>query len=445
MCGRLGRRLLKGDSFIVVALYVKNTGSVTRYLVFQPDVAGHKVFYVKDVQDWKQPRELFDALFELYNLLSTISEDRPALVDTEDPIKALDDDLGDNFKDTFMSKRTCDDAHDDAHEDESKPAKRSRGSHGGRGGKTSNCLNCGEHVYEDHQVLSAFTRAGVTLMSNDGDAYGLMPLDRLRPTMRHAMQSDGTAIVAKMLRPGCNELQILQHLHSIQSPYNHTIPLLAALEVDMGTFIVLPEGTSLHIGFLHGMFDSEVVDFGQQLIEGVAFLHRNGIAHLDIKPQNIVAIQSQLYIIDFDVSVRVDGPSALMDRWRGTRGWTAPEMGDPGGPRYWYSPIRADLWSCGRMLLYLAEKGAMRDDRFEALTMQLLNRNPLFRPLLHEQSPVTAWHPLSELQGRLKRKRDTLPPDVKPLGLGLGLDINSKVLYTCINLIEVSVNIYRDV
>jgi len=177
---RLGRRLLKGDSFIVVALYVENTGSVTRYLVFQPDVADRKVFYVKDVQDWKQPRGLFAALFELYNLLSTISEDRPALVDTEDTIKALDDDLGDNFNDTFMSERTYDGAHEDAHEDESKPAKRSRGSHGGRGGKASKRSNCGEYVYEDHQVLSAFTRAGVTLMSNDGDAYGLMPLDRVK-------------------------------------------------------------------------------------------------------------------------------------------------------------------------------------------------------------------------------------------------------------------------
>ena len=59
------------------------------------------------------------------------------------------------------------------------------------------------------------------------------------------------------------------------------------------------------------MFRSEIVDFSRQLKEGVAFLHRRGVAHLDIKPQNIVARANRLFIIDFDIPVRVDGPKAL--------------------------------------------------------------------------------------------------------------------------------------
>jgi serine/threonine protein kinase len=94
------------------------------------------------------------------------------------------------------------------------------------------------------------------------------------------------------------------------------------------------------------------VDFSQQLIEGVAFLHGHGIAHLDIRPQNIVALPNQLLIIDFDISVRVDGPNPLIDRWCGTPGWMAPEIGHQDGPKCLYSPIRADLWTCGLMLRY---------------------------------------------------------------------------------------------
>jgi serine/threonine protein kinase len=212
--------------------------------------------------------------------------------------------------------------------------------------------------------------------------------------MRHAIKSGGTAVVVKLLRPGSNELLILQHLHSIKSPDNHTIPLLTTFEfdVDVGTFILLPEATPLVLGFTFGKFCNNVVDFSRQLIEGIAFLHRHNIAHMDIKPSNIVVLQSRLFIIDFDISVRVDGPDALVDRWCGTPEWMAPEIGHEDGPKSLYSPIRADLWSCGLVLQYLARKGTVKENPFKTLMTQLLNTNPLVRPLLHLQSPVTAAH-----------------------------------------------------
>ena len=129
-------------------------------------------------------------------------------------------------------------------------------------------------------------------------------------------------------------------------PINHTIPLLRALKVNTWTFVLLPEATPLDDRFKYRMIHDNAVDFSRQLIEGVAFLHSQGIAHLDIKPQNIVVVPNKLFIIDFDISVRVDGPSthqrsinvdALIDRWCGTPGWMAPEIGHQDGPKYWYS------------------------------------------------------------------------------------------------------------
>jgi serine/threonine protein kinase len=144
----------------------------------------------------------------------------------------------------------------------------------------------------------------------------------------------------------------------------------------VSTFIFLPEATPLDLGFALGMFRNNVDDFGHQLIEGVAFLHRHGIAHLDIKPPNIVALPNQLFIIDFDISVRVDGPDALIDRWCGTPEWMTPEIGHQDGPRRLYSPIRADSWSCGLILRYLTSNGAVKEENpFGALTRQLLNKN----------------------------------------------------------------------
>ena len=214
---------------------------------------------------------------------------------------------------------------------------------------------------------------------------------QLKPTMRHATQSSGTAVIVKLLRRDSYELSILRYLHSSTSPYNHTIPLLGTLKLDVWTFILLPEAIPLDLGFKLGIFRNKGADFGHQLINGVAYLHRCHVAHLDIKPQNIVALENQLFIIDFDISVRVDGPDVLIDRWCGTPGWMAPEIGHQDGPKCFYSPIRADLWSCGLILRYLASKGVVKDKSIMTLTKQLLNKNPWLRPLLSDlQSSVSS-------------------------------------------------------
>ena len=72
---------------------------------------------------------------------------------------------------------------------------------------------------------------------------------QLKPKMRHAIQPNGTAVVVKLLHSDSNELRIFKHLHSIKSPYNHTIPLLKMFELDMRTSIFLPEATSIDLGF----------------------------------------------------------------------------------------------------------------------------------------------------------------------------------------------------
>jgi serine/threonine protein kinase len=107
----------------------------------------------------------------------------------------------------------------------------------------------------------------------------------------------------------------------------------------------------------------------------------------------------------------------LIDRWCGTTGWMAPEIGHEDGPVCLYSPIRADLWSCGRMLEYLARKGVVQDNRLKSLTKRLLNKNPRLRPLFDMESSVTVARPLSNWNGRSKRKLDALPHDAKRLAV----------------------------
>jgi serine/threonine protein kinase len=119
-----------------------------------------------------------------------------------------------------------------------------------------------------------------------------------------------------------------------------------------------------------------------QLVEGVRFMHQHKVAHLDLKPDNVLVRRGQLRIIDFGVSVRVSGADTMIKGFRGTPTWAAPEVGDPDGPDQRYSPIRADLWSCGRLLQYLANHLRSKNHPFGRWAKLLLDPNPLRRPLL---------------------------------------------------------------
>jgi serine/threonine protein kinase len=125
--------------------------------------------------------------------------------------------------------------------------------------------------------------------------------------------------------------------------------------------------------------------FAQQFLEGVRFMHRHNVAHLDLKPDNIVITAAKrpqrLLIIDFSVSVRVPKQEWWIEGYRGTEGWAAPEIEEP-NPRY--QPIRADLWSAGQVLRYFDRQCPDFHYRFKSLADKLLDHDPLHRPLLSE-------------------------------------------------------------
>jgi len=112
-------------------------------------------------------------------------------------------------------------------------------------------------------------------------------------------------------------------------------------------------------------------------------MHRHNVAHLDLKPDNIVVAgpTNRLFIIDFSVSVQISGLESRISGYRGTEGWAAPELELNSNREY--QPIRADLWSAGRVLQYLADQqhGHISGPIY-FLAERLMNRNPQLRPAL---------------------------------------------------------------
>ena len=203
--------------------------------------------------------------------------------------------------------------------------------------------------------------------------------------MREATRRDGIPVIIKRVKHGA-EVDILKYLGSHGGVSNHIIELLDVLDFDVHWLIIMPDYTPLR-QCSHRLSEARTVySLQKQFLEGVIFLHTKGVAHLDLKPDNVVIDfgqkskgrnQGALYIIDFGIAEMDVVISTVMEDVCGTRGWTAPEVQEG---RRW-SPLMADRWACGRMLLYLGEQ-IKWTSRVQDLVRKLMEDDPQARPSL---------------------------------------------------------------
>ncbi|XP_074551987.1 myosin light chain kinase, smooth muscle [Halichoeres trimaculatus] len=95
------------------------------------------------------------------------------------------------------------------------------------------------------------------------------------------------------------------------------------------------------------------VRYMQQILEGISYMHQQNIIHLDLKPENIVCVDTtgtSIKIIDFGLASRLDGNTPLKVM-HGTPEFVAPEVisFEPVGPA-------TDMWSIG-VICYILLSG----------------------------------------------------------------------------------------
>jgi Ca2+-binding EF-hand superfamily protein len=156
----------------------------------------------------------------------------------------------------------------------------------------------------------------------------------------------------------------------------NTVRYYEALEDDDNIFLVMENcsGGSLkeHINTAHsdfgtGVDERDLARIAVQLLQGVAYCHAHGVAHRDVKPQNLLFScgssingtiipmgctgegDARLKLVDFGIAgvVRSDRPDKrLLTRAVGTVGYMAPEVF---GSRP-YNGRAADMFSVGAVL-----------------------------------------------------------------------------------------------
>lgn len=155
----------------------------------------------------------------------------------------------------------------------------------------------------------------------------------------------------------------------------------------------------------------------QQLVSALHYCHQNGVAHRDVKPQNLLLDEEgNIKVSDFGLSAVADATIASKDRLMlqtacGTPAFAAPEI--VGRTRNAYDGSKADAWSCGVILFVMLSgylpfddanlvlmyrKMHRRDFRFPSwvskpargLICRLLDPNPKSR-LSIEDIPNDSW------------------------------------------------------
>ncbi|KAK7268917.1 hypothetical protein RIF29_21627 [Crotalaria pallida] len=111
----------------------------------------------------------------------------------------------------------------------------------------------------------------------------------------------------------------------------------------------------------------------QQLVSALRFCHRNGVAHRDLKPQNLLLDgEGNLKVSDFGLSALPEHlKNGLLHTACGTPAYTAPEILRRSGG---YDGSKADAWSCGLILFVLLAGHLPFDDSNIAAMCKVISR-----------------------------------------------------------------------
>lgn len=128
----------------------------------------------------------------------------------------------------------------------------------------------------------------------------------------------------------------------------------------------------------HSFSPKTIIETVTAIIEGVSFLHSNGLAHCDLKPENIIFVDGKLRIAD---------PGLVC------RGYSDPHAGTDGFRPPWKSTaIQNDIYAIGKILYCMFSRSSASDypslppgidfkkiRRFNEVTMRCCDDNPAIR------------------------------------------------------------------
>lgn len=216
---------------------------------------------------------------------------------------------------------------------------------------TNNSVVKDEGIYRDFVVKNeaigqgAFATVKKAIERSTGDSYAVKIINR-----RRAIHAGGKGAMAGVNR----ELQILRKLD-----HPNIVRLKSFYEDVENYYLVMelvPGGDLMDFVAANGAIGEDATQvITKQILDGIAYVHRLGILHRDLKPDNILIMQDDPIIVkitDFGLA-KISDNATFMKTFCGTLAYVAPEivtgkhesvqLNDPADN---YSNL-VDIWSLG--------------------------------------------------------------------------------------------------
>lgn len=186
------------------------------------------------------------------------------------------------------------------------------------------------------RLVKAKTALGQEAASSQALASFQTEIHRGRnSTVTVLMTKKGTRIVAKTL---AREVTVLGFLPDHPNLIRYYGLYKSQLLFEYG-------GESLYdyLDREHVVSERMAITIFSQLAQGLWCLHRHGVAHLDIKLENVLLQGRSVKLIDFGLALFFEVDQLYHEGHRGSYEYMAPEMlfHEP------YLPARADIWALG--------------------------------------------------------------------------------------------------
>ncbi|CAF0959609.1 unnamed protein product [Rotaria sordida] len=155
----------------------------------------------------------------------------------------------------------------------------------------------------------------------------------------------------------CGDFKWVQEVYILRALDHPYVVKFYGISIENSRLEYVPNGTVDNMLKLFGPFPNNVLQkYTRQIVEGVAYLHDEGVVHRDIKGKNVMLDKyGNIKLIDFGCAIRLmENPNTnsveqIFGSLEGTLYWMAPEIITKTG-----HGEKADIWSIGCTLYEMA-------------------------------------------------------------------------------------------
>lgn len=211
-------------------------------------------------------------------------------------------------------------------------------------------LNVGDELYERYRIDSVLGQGGMGVVYRAWDKRLEVPVAVKEMALQAELDPEQNAQLREQFRREARTLARLNHPHLVRVTDFFSVGGAEYLVMDFA------EGENLVAWICQSgpLPEDQVLTLAGQLLDALAYCHRNQVYHRDVKPQNVIICpDGRAVLVDFGLVKQTE--AGAMHTVTAIRGMGTPEYAPPEQCGYGaaHTDERSDIYSLGATLYHL--------------------------------------------------------------------------------------------